>query len=211
MAMITKNREMLLVWLALPLCLIVILAFNANALDTLLTWLQQAQSITSSLLVASLIYTLILAIPYMPSVTLGLLMMASFGSEGILAAWICTSIGLNFSFIVGRWLPGPCNQRQVDTLKRLTQWVSHTQKQIVERPGWMRYGAIALLLNLPGNSVLGGGGGIALFCGTLHKVTWPRFALTVTIATALIPALFYLGMVNLDILISLTTFPEEQT
>ena len=81
MAMITKNREMLLVWLALPLCLIVILAFNANALDTLLTWLQQAQSYTSSLLVASLIYTLILAIPYMPSVTLGLVVLQLVGDQ----------------------------------------------------------------------------------------------------------------------------------
>ena len=205
MVMITKNRDVLLVLLALPLCLIIILAINTNTLGTLLIWSQQAQSNTSTLLASSLIYTLILAIPYMPSVTLGLLMMALFGTEGILAAWICTCVGLNLSFMFGRWIPYLRIQRQVDTQKRLTQWICPIQNLIEERPRWMKYGAIALLLNLPGNSVLGGGGGIALFCGTLHNVTWPRFALTVTIATALIPALVYLGMVNLDSLISLTT------
>lgn len=53
--------------------------------------------------------------------------------------------------------------------------------------------ALALLLNLPGNTALGGGG-IALLYGARRSLSWPRFALTVAAATAILPAIVLAGM-----------------
>lgn len=65
------------------------------------------------------------------------------------------------------------------------------------------YGAIAAgffaaPINIPGNSVLGGGGGIALATGFRRRYRWPLFILTVAVASLPIPLLVFLGFVEVD-------------
>ena len=54
-----------------------------------------------------------------------------------------------------------------------------------------RYLAIAMLINLPGNMLIGGGGGIALVAGMTRLFPWPAFLLTIAIAVAPVPLLIY--------------------
>jgi uncharacterized integral membrane protein len=53
-------------------------------------------------------------------------------------------------------------------------------------------------LNLPGNSVLGGGGGIAALCGLSRQFYWWRYVLTLIVATAPIPLLVLVGQVEIE-------------
>jgi hypothetical protein len=48
-----------------------------------------------------------------------------------------------------------------------------------------------VLINLPGNMLVGGGGGIALVAGMTRLFSWPAFLLTVAVAVAPVPLLIY--------------------
>ena len=50
-----------------------------------------------------------------------------------------------------------------------------------------RYLALALLLNMPGNFVLGGGGGIAMMAGLSRVFSPPLFLLMTMLAVAPVP------------------------
>ncbi len=64
--------------------------------------------------------------------------------------------------------------------------------------GLYRYLLLAALLNLPGNYLLGGGGGIALFCGASRHMRWRGFLLTVILCTAPVPLLAWFGIIGLE-------------
>ena len=57
-----------------------------------------------------------------------------------------------------------------------------------------RYLALALAINMPGNIVLGGGGGIAMMAGLSRMFDPLPFLLTVLIAVLPIPLIFFVGM-----------------
>ena len=50
---------------------------------------------------------------------------------------------------------------------------------------------LMLLINLPGNTLIGGGGGIAMAVGMSRLMSFPRFATASAIAIAPIPAAVY--------------------
>ena len=58
----------------------------------------------------------------------------------------------------------------------------------------MLYVALALAVNTPGNSIIGGGGGILMLAGVLRLFHWSGILLTLMIATLPIPlAVFVIG------------------
>ena len=58
--------------------------------------------------------------------------------------------------------------------------------------------ALAVLLNCPGNAVLGGGGGLAMLSGMSQKMSAGKFFLVIAIATTPVPILVLLGLFNID-------------
>ena len=65
-------------------------------------------------------------------------------------------------------------------------------------PGWLsplarsqRYILLALLINLPGNTILGGGGGILLVAGVSRLFSPVATLLTIALAVAPVPILVY--------------------
>jgi hypothetical protein len=50
-----------------------------------------------------------------------------------------------------------------------------------------RYLAIAVVFNLPGNALIGGGGGIGMLAGMSALFPFPRYLLTVSLAVAPVP------------------------
>jgi hypothetical protein len=56
-----------------------------------------------------------------------------------------------------------------------------------------RYLMIALILNLPGNALIGGGGGIGLIAGMSKLYTFPRYFLLISVAITPLPLLFLAG------------------
>lgn len=159
----------------------------------------------------ALVYVTTMAMPFVPGIEIGLAVMLTFGRSAIVAVYVCTQIALLLSFVVGRLAPPAA-------LIRLTGWLRLIAFRDLllrlepmtpsERLGYMlrraprrwvqalvahRYLALAVLINLPGNAIVGGAGGIGLLAGMSRIVTLPRYVLTMAIATTPVPLALWLG------------------
>jgi hypothetical protein len=161
------------------------------------------------------VYILLLSLPFVPGVELGLLLMCIFGKEGAVFVYLFTVAGLNLAFVMGRWLPkdwigswleklGFSRSRggHSDEIEEMLDHSTFGQKLRQHRFGSYvfkyRYLALAILFNIPGNYLLGGGGGISLVCGTSRHIPWKRFFLTVVLATSPVPLLAFFGFIQLE-------------
>lgn len=169
--------------------------------EGLLALIQSSEPTLIGLLLSLCFYTLLLAIPFMPSVEIGWLIMAMFGLPGILGAWIATWVGLMMGFFMGRLFQNrPWYQHRLARLQRSYQeQQSLAQPNALSRavalsrrqPAWF----VAIALNVPGNWVLGGGGGIALLASLVLSMKWWQFLLVVIPATGAVPTLLLLGLI----------------
>jgi hypothetical protein len=212
-----KKIKILIILIITVLALGYFLYLGGNAVA--LKWLEYIEQYRTrtTLLYTSVLYTLFLAFPGVPGVELGLLLMVIFGKPGVIAVYICTVVGLNLSFAIGRLLP----TRWFDTffldfsfLRKGMVHTSHASwlESVITRSllirhilGFLgdrvlhyRYLGVGLLLNLPANWMVGGGGGISLLCGLNRSFSWPKFGFTVVVATCPVPILVYIGVLNIE-------------
>jgi len=175
----------------------------------------QTQWGRSVLIAGGIIYILLLSLPFVPGVELGILLMCAFGKEGIVFVYLATVIGLCLAFSIGRLVPKNWIRAGLEKigLSRfdLNQFGEFENLADQPRTGhnffpgrlWpylikYRYLAIAVLINLPGNYILGGGGGISLACGTSRKISWKWFLLTIILAVSPVPLLAYSGFIQFE-------------
>ncbi len=169
----------------------------------------------SVLIAGGIIYILLLSLPFVPGVELGVLLMCAFGKEGIVFVYLSTVAGLCLAFLIGRLVPkswvrvglekiglSRFDLNQFDGIENIADQL-HTGHKFFPGRLWSflvkyRYLAIAVLINLPGNYILGGGGGISLACGTSQSVSWKWFLLTIVLAVSPVPLLAYLGILQLE-------------
>ncbi len=168
------------------------------------------------LVAGGMIYSLLLSLPFVPGIELGILLMCVFGKEGVVFVYCATVAGLSLAFCIGRLVP----RRWIDSgMQRLgiSRTCSGQADQIEEMadcmsvgrqpiPSWLkfylvkyRYLTIAILVNLPGNYILGGGGGISIACGTSRRISWKGFLVTIMLAVSPVPILVYLGIIQLEV------------
>ena len=149
------------------------------------------------------LYAVLLAIPFVPGIEIGISLMLLRGAEAAPPVYIATVVGLLIAFLVGRYLPERkiarwCAEIRFHRLANMIeglQDMSRGRRLVLLRNRmpqvlkWLlvdyRYLAIAILLNLPGNAVLGGGGGILMVAG-LSKLFETR-AMFLTIVLAVLP------------------------
>ncbi len=171
---------------------------------------------THGLLTLGCLYALALAVPFVPGMELGLLMMLIFGTPGTVAAYLATLTGLSLAFLVGRCVPASIGRawlarlghgadgRPADVAMHEMVAPGSSGARAHQRSGLLasllayRYLLLAMSLNFPGNSVIGGGGGIALLCGVSGQFRWMGFALTVALATLPVPLLILTGVLDLQ-------------
>ena len=167
-----------------------------------------------ALAMSCIAYLLLLALPFVPGVELGLLIMVFFGRDGVIAAYLATIGGLCIAYaaawslpnqMTSRWVtrlglsdaaedPGAAINGMVANAKVAGRLAGKFRSFLLNH----RYLTLAACLNLPGNSALGGGGGIAFLCGLSGQFHWRRFILTVVLATAPIPLLVLSGLVPVE-------------
>jgi len=82
--------------------------------------------------------------------------------------------------------------RHLNTEQRFDVLIKHAPKRIIPALLKHRYLAIIVVLNVPGNAVIGGGGGIALFAGMSGLFTFPRFLASVALAALPVPLIITL-------------------
>jgi len=143
---------------------------------------------TSVLIVISLIYALLLAIPFVAGVEIGIFLMCLFGFKGILAAYLATVLGLSIAYFFGRRIGCFYTHKQMDLsiIKRIRAFSLYV-------PRWL---SLALLINTPGNAIFGGGGGIAMAFGMERNVSNIAFFSVILIATLPVPLLVYFGFIK---------------
>jgi len=153
-----------------------------------------------------IVYALFMAIPFVPGVEIGLGLIAAFGESIVHFVYACTLAGLTIAFFVGQTIPASTLARSLSLLslnraadlvrtlepmsreERLAFLAARGPSRLVPFLLRHRYLALGLLLNVPGNIVLGGGGGLAMVAGISRLFSPPAFLLTIAIATAPVPA-----------------------
>ncbi len=157
-------------------------------------------------------YALLIALPFVPGAELGITLMMVEGAAIAPFIWAATLTGLALAYAAGSLLPYPALRKflsdlrlaraagLVDTLQpldraaRLEFLRSRLPRWLSPLAGGQRYILLALLINLPGNTVLGGGGGILLVAGVSRLFSPLATVLTIAIAVAPVPILvFWLG------------------
>ena len=157
------------------------------------------------------VYVLWMAMPFVPGIELGLAIMVMLGPKGVVLVYLCTLLSLSLSFALGRLIP-------LKTFSRFLGWL-HLQKaknlvlqleplNSEEKLGFLlrtapsriipyllkhRYLMIAVALNLPGNVIIGGGGGIGVIAGMSNLCPFPKYLLFVSLAITPLPILFLAG------------------
>lgn len=161
---------------------------------------------------ALLLYTLTSALPFVPGAEIGLMLMICFGKPLILPVYLCMVSALTIAYLAGRFVPLPVVSRGFaliglrkasDLTLRLAQGEPvigglcpcHTrQGQFASMLLKNRALALIVLLNVPGNSAAGGGGGIAFAAGTSGLYPMRGFLLAILVAIAPVPLIFYVTL-----------------
>jgi hypothetical protein len=190
----------LLAWTAIAAMIWLVLFTDGKGL--VMQWLyEQDQPHVWIVLATALIYALALSVPFLPAVELGWLIMAAFGPVGILAIWAATPLGLLLAFSVGYWMrEWPLVQRlqqrfearvEAATSNRIgDRMLRLASDKLASHP----YAALAVLINLPGNWMIGGGGGIGILAGASGLYHPLKFFLVLIPATGLIAILMLVGV-----------------
>ncbi len=155
-------------------------------------------------------YAALMAIPFVPGMEISLALLAIFGPKVAMAIYAATVAALALSCLIGRMLPVSLIARLFGSLglqrakglvlslqplsaeQRLEVLIEHAPKRIVPVLLKHRYIAIMVALNMPGNAIIGGGGGIALLAGMSGLFTFPRFLASVSLAALPVPLVIIL-------------------
>ncbi len=159
------------------------------------------------IMLSSLLYMALLAVPFVPGVEIGLALIGMLGPDIVPLVYACTLIGLTIAFLVGRLLPLSVLTRiasffhltrAAGLLRSLESMTAEERLALMinESPGRFlpflarhRYIALALAVNLPGNFLIGGGGGIAMIAGLSRLFPLPAYLATVALAVSPVPLL----------------------
>lgn len=158
-----------------------------------------------TIMVSATLYAILLAVPFVPGAEIGLGLMAMLGPPIALLVYLCTIIGLSLSFILGRLIPLSVLARltkdiklertsnllkaiePLDKKQRLSYLTQKAPKRFLPLLLRYRYLALAVALNIPGNYLIGGGGGIALFAGVSRLYSIPGYLITIALSVAPVP------------------------
>lgn len=169
-------------------------------------WLAPLQDHGLALLVVAMaLYVIFMAIPFVPGIEVGLMVMLVGGVEGIAVVYIATLLALSLSYALGRLVPPPMlvgllgwlglhrAAALIHELEAMTgqQRLVHLSRRLPNR--WLpfflrhRYLAVAIVINTPGNAVIGGGGGIGLIAGLSGLFPFPRYLALMALAILPVP------------------------
>ncbi|GAB4347895.1 MAG: hypothetical protein Kow006_08010 [Gammaproteobacteria bacterium] len=150
-------------------------------------------------------YILFMAIPFMPGIEVGLVVMLAGGLEGVVTVYLATVLALCISYLCGSLVPGPSlagllnwlglrraaglvrEMNELEAAGRIRYLTQRAPARWVPFLLRHRYVALALLLNMPGNAVIGGGGGIGVTAGLSGLFPFPRYLLLVMVAVSPVP------------------------
>lgn len=164
------------------------------------------------LAVLLLAYALLIAVPFMPGIEIGISLLMLKGAQIAPLVYLATILGLLLAYAAGRFTPyrwlhdvladlrlkRACDM--VDSLEPMSR--DERLHHLTDRaPTWLRpivgtgrYVLLGVLLNVPGNAVIGGGGGIAFIAGFSRLFRPGLTVLVIVVAVLPVPlAVWFLG------------------
>lgn len=188
------------IFLVFTICVLLITFKVLNLLDLEHTGNIADVYDTSTMRIALMlaVYVFLLSMPFVPSAEIGLTVMLAWGSSMALPVYAATLLGLSIAFSAGRFvtrlrrsdLTG-AHQQFPDPLTALHQW--SRERPVLQRLLRFRWLALIAVLNMPGNTAVGGGGGVAMAVGYSGIFRFPAFLACAAVAVAPVPALFLLA------------------
>jgi hypothetical protein len=164
------------------------------------------------ILTSMLIFVSASAVPFVPGAEVGLALLVVLGARVALLVYAGMVIALLLAYLVGRLVsPGAiaaafatCGLDRarglvlqlapLDAKARLALLTQRAPRRMVPFLLRHRYLGLVVLLNLPGNSLVGGGGGIALCAGMSGLFPPHGFLAAVLLAAAPVPTYFWFGL-----------------
>ena len=161
-----------------------------------------------ALLMAAIVaYIVASAIPFVPGAEIGLVLMLVLGPTTVVLVYTSMVLALTVAYVVGRTLPPDviaaifnffhlerarrlvldCAPLDIDA--KLALMTERAPPRIIPFLLRHRYITLALAFNLPGNTLIGGGGGIALAAGMSGIYPLGAFITIVMLAVAPVPLL----------------------
>ena len=196
--------------IALFLCIIIFLYYGSGQIVNFFAfqmWPRHIDMIIYLLFSSVAAYVLLMAVPFMPGIEMGNMIMMMFGRPGILLVYLCTLLALSLSFLVGRHLSPHILARvlgwfhldrsrdlvmdhaPLGSEERLHLLLRSAPTRVVPFLLRRHYLFIAFLLNLPGHAFIGGSGGIGMVVGMSKMFPFPKYLLMVSIA--ILPGLIF--------------------
>jgi hypothetical protein len=162
-------------------------------------------------ILATVAFMVASAVPFVPGIEIGLGLILAFGAKMAVLVYASLVIALTTSFLVGRFVPvervaaafaylGLTKAR--DLALRLAPLAPDERRDLLTAqmpkrvaPLLLRYRYLALvvLFNVPGNSVIGGGGGIAFTAGLSGLYSIHGFILSLAIGAVPVPLFILMG------------------
>lgn len=162
-------------------------------------------SVHRMIMVSALVYGVLIAIPFVPGVEIGLGLIAMLGPPIVFLVYVTTVLALTLSYAVGHFVPktvlaGALHSVGAHAASRLVQDIATLTRQerlaflVSKAPNRIiplllrnRYIALVVAINLPGNFLIGGGGGIAMIAGASGLFSFPGFTFAIALAISPIP------------------------
>lgn len=170
------------------------------------------QAMFMMIVITTIVYIVASALPFVPGAEIGFALIFLFGGKIAFLVYASMLAALTLSFVAGKLVPpSVCAaildfvglHKARDLVRRLAPLTPEGKLDLLmERaPARVvpfllrhRYLAIMALFNIPGNSLVGGGGGIAFTAGLSGLFTLPRYLAAVAIAISPLPIFFMLTM-----------------
>ncbi len=158
---------------------------------------------------AFVVFVVLAAIPFVPGAEIGFALLLLFGSQAAPLVYLGMVGALILSFAIARLVPATALARFLDWLglAKAAAFVSEMNNAApndsVEKLSMIvppplgrrlhryRHLLLAAALNTPGNSLLGGGGGLAFFAGASRLYSFSTYLAVVLCAVAPVPLFFY--------------------
>ena len=135
------------------------------------------QQVHRAIMLGAVAYIVLLALPFVPGAEIGLAMLAAFGPGIAPLVYMATVASMMLAYTLGRFLPIGALERLLSLLRmrraaalvaraaplsreeRLALLLDGQSGRVLTLALRHRYIALALAVNTPGNSIIGGGGG----------------------------------------------------
>ncbi|SHH21170.1 hypothetical protein [Marivita hallyeonensis] len=171
------------------------------------------QQVHRAIMWGSVAYIGLLALPFVPGAEIGIAMLAAFGPSIAPLIYVSTVASMMLAFTIGRFLPIGALERFLALLRmrraaalvasaaplsgdeRLAMLLDGQSKRAVSLGLRYRYIALALAVNTPGNSIIGGGGGIMMIVGLSRIFSPIATFITIVFAVSPVPlAMIFFGL-----------------